>query len=100
MVAAAKENLGFMPCPNCKHPVALKKSTKTETVPYDCQHADCEATGYAKKHQKAAATWLAAVGKGANPAPVAAKPAGVTQPTPAPEKTPQKAGFSFGGLAG
>lgn len=93
MVAAAKVNHGKMPCPVCKQPVALKESTATGTLSFDCQEADCEATGFAKKHTAAARRWLASV------------PRRSQEPTkqgsaddPSPAKTPQKPEFSLGGL--
>jgi len=98
MVAAAKINHGFMPCPHCKNPVALKESTKTGTLQYECQHAKCEMTGYAKKHQGAAGDWLAAVGKPAHRAQDESKQDGAGVTMPPPEKTAPRAAFSFGGL--
>ncbi|MGZ3319671.1 MAG: hypothetical protein ACXU9C_01680 [Xanthobacteraceae bacterium] len=95
MVAAAKVNHGKMPCPDCGEPVALKESTATGTLSWDCQDADCEATGFAKKHTAAARRWLSKVQKRT---PEASKPAGAADTTPAHTQTPPKAAFSMKGL--
>ncbi|NIA56188.1 hypothetical protein HAV22_21380 [Massilia sp. TW-1] len=95
MVAAAKINHGKMACPACGEPVALKESTATGTLSWDCQDADCEATGFAKKHTAAARKWLASVPKRT---PAATQPAGAGEQPSAPPKPAPKPGFSFGGL--
>lgn len=79
MAAKPKANLGKMPCPDCRQPVALMKA-ETGTLSYKCQEADCEATGFAQAHTAASRKWIAAV----TPKPQAAAPA--TQKPPA--KTP------------
>ena len=60
MVAAAKTNLGKMPCPHCTGPVAVMEAA-TGTLSYRCQEADCEATGFAAAHTAAARKWRTAL---------------------------------------
>lgn len=102
MAAAPKANLGKMPCPDCKQPVALMKAA-TGTLSYKCQEADCEATGFAQAHTAAARRWLAALPKApaaatTEPAPKPAPKAPAKEAEPAPQQPPAKGGFSFTGL--
>jgi hypothetical protein len=85
MVAAAKKNMGKMPCPHCSDPVAVMQAP-TGTLSYKCQHADCEATGFASAHTAAARKWLAALGAPKSEPTEPAKPAQAApaQPVPAP----------------
>ncbi len=95
MVAAAKTNLGKIPCPCCGDPVALKRSA-TGKLSYACQDAECESTGFADQHSGAARKWLAKLP--VVPAPIIPptmaaqnKPASAPKPppaTPKPEKAP------------
>jgi hypothetical protein len=102
MVTAKKENLGRMPCPCCGEPVAVKKAIMTGTLSYQCQDADCEATGYAPAHTAAARKWLAnIVTRGApQPAPISTVPApgpATNEPKP-PAAKPARQPFSLGNL--
>jgi ribosomal protein L37AE/L43A len=92
MVAAVAKNLGKMPCPCCREPVAVKQ-TASGILKWDCQDAECEATGFARSHTKAAAKILAAIGA---KAPATVDPA--PTPTPTPAAKPARAPFSLGGL--
>ena len=94
MAAAPRENLGRFPCPNCREPVALKRSA-TLKLSFVCDDADCEISGYANPNTGAARAWLAKVSKKSagsdplplvvpQPAPKPIKPAPVPQTTPAP----------------
>lgn len=106
MAAAPKKNLGKMPCPDCRQPVAVMQA-ESGTLSYKCQEADCEATGFAQAHTAAARRWQAALGTRQAPAPAPAKPAD----TPAPKadakqppkadakEPPRKGGFSLGDLS-
>lgn len=104
MAAAPKKNLGKMPCPDCKQPVALKQAVSGK-LSFACQEADCECTGFADQHSGAARKWMAAL---ATPAPATghplplvpatAKPRQLT-PAPAPDTPPKKGGFDIGSLA-
>lgn len=92
MAAAPKLNLGMMPCPCCHEPVALKKSA-TGKLSYQCQDADCEATGFADQSAASAKKWLGAVQprKGAEqpaPAPVQAITKPIQRAPAAPAKVP------------
>lgn len=90
MVAAAKKNLGKMPCPYCEDPVAVMQAA-TGTLSFKCQDADCEATGFAPAHTAAAKKWLAALG---TPAPTASEPIKAPQVAPKqvnPANVPSKA---------
>jgi len=93
-MAAAKKNLGKMPCPHCGDPVAVMQA-ETGTLSYKCQDADCESSGFAPGHTGAARKWLAALGKpGAT-----AQTAPVVAPVIAePEKKAPRAAFSLGSL--
>jgi hypothetical protein len=95
MVAAAKKNMGKIPCPDCKQPVALMQAEKTGTLSYKCQEADCECTGFAQYHTAAARRWLGNL-------PQTAHSAKTTQAegpsSKAPPKTPPAGAFSLGGL--
>lgn len=108
MAAKPKKNLGKMPCPDCRQPVAVMQAD-SGTLSYKCQEADCEATGFAQAHTKAAARWLAALGTRQAPAAEPAKPA--AQPAPKADaqqppkadakkkdEPPRKGGFSLEGL--
>jgi hypothetical protein len=108
MVAAPKKNLGKMPCPDCRQPVAVMEAA-SGTLSYKCQEADCEATGFAQAHTAAARRWLAALGTGKAPAGAPPKPAAAPapkadakQPPKADAKKndepPPKGGFSLGDL--
>jgi hypothetical protein len=98
MVAAAKTNLGKIACPCCHQPVALKKSA-TGKLSYNCQEADCEATGFADQHTAAARKWMAALpSRPADQAP-APTPAPKKQDTPPPPPKPARAAFSLEGLS-
>ena len=97
-MAAAKQNLGKIPCPACGDPVAVHRA-ETGTLSIKCQHSDCELSAFAQKHTGRARAWLAALPqREPEPAPSAA-PAPVVVPTakPAP-KAPPKAAFTLGGL--
>ena len=101
MAAAPKINLGKIPCPCCGEPVALKQSA-TGKLSYQCQEADCEATGFADQSAAAAKKWMAALPQKAQPAPEPARQA-APAPKPAPnaepaKKTPPKSAFDFLGL--
>lgn len=98
MVAAAATNLGKIPCPCCKEPVALKR-TASGILKYDCQEADCEASGFARAHTARARAWLDQVGtKAAAPAPAApATPAALPVP-PKPAAKPARSAFDMGSL--
>lgn len=92
MVAAAAKNLGKIPCPCCAEPVALKQ-TASGILKYECQDADCEASGFARPHTARARAWLELVGqKAAAPSPAAPSPAPTPAPAPppAPVKKPAK----------
>jgi hypothetical protein len=108
MVAAPKKNLGKMPCPDCRQPVAVMEAA-SGTLSYKCQEADCEATGFAQAHTAAARRWLAALGTRQAPPAAPAKPAAAPapkadakQPPKADAKKndepPRKGGFSLGDL--
>lgn len=105
MAAAPKQNLGKIPCPCCRQPVALKKSA-TGKLSFQCQEADCEATGFADQHTAAARKWIAALGEcqqtaSEPPKPTPAQPpkAPASSAPPAPDpQPPKKGGFSFPGL--
>jgi len=106
MVAKAKTNLGKIPCPTCREPVALMRAD-SGTLSYKCQEAECEATGFAQAHTAAARKWLAALPAkpaAAPPAPVAKQPLTLepqapAKPTPpVPEQPPRKGGFSISEL--
>lgn len=84
MVAAAAKNLGKIPCPCCREPVALKQ-TATGILKYECQDADCEASGFARPHTARARAWLELVGNKA-----AAAPTPAPTPAPVPAKKPAK----------
>lgn len=106
MAAAPKTNLGKMPCPNCRHPVALMKAN-TGTLSYKCQEAECEATGFAQAHTAASRKWLAALPAKPDPAapapaakaPLALEPkAPAKAAPPAPQQPPAKGGFNMSEL--
>lgn len=105
MAAKPKANLGKMPCPDCRQPVAVMRA-ESGTLSYKCQEADCEATGFAQAHTAAARKWLAALPAkpGAAPAPAAKQPLTLEPKAPAskapePDKQPPtKGGFSLDGL--
>lgn len=108
MAAAPKTNLGKIPCPVCGDAVALKKSA-TGKLSYACQHADCEATGFADQSSGAARKWLAKLPAATptppapTPAPIKTTPAAKTPtapaPTPAaPPPKPPRPAFSLDGL--
>lgn len=110
MAAAPKKNLGKIPCPDCKQPVALKQAASGK-LSFACQEADCECTGYADQHSGAARKWMAAL---ATPAPATGhplplviepakpapprKPAPGPTPAPVPPTPPAKGGFDLGSL--
>jgi hypothetical protein len=101
MVTAKKENLGRMPCPCCGEPVAVKKAIMTGTLSYQCQDADCEATGYAPAHTAAARKWLANIVTRGAPIPGTARPSppALTEPEPIkPAAKPARQPFSLGNL--
>ncbi len=95
MVAAAKKNLGKIPCPDCKEPVALMQADKTGTLSYKCQDAECECTGFAQAHTAAARRWLASLPNRAKAAKTGEGEGAGSLPPP---KDPPKAGFGIGGL--
>lgn len=110
MVAAAKKNLGKMPCPHCAGPVAVMEAG-TGTLSYKCQEADCEATGFAAAHTAAARKWravlpaaapaaapVAAIAKPIKQAPVTAPKVPAVEVPPVPAKTPPRTAFSLGAL--
>jgi ribosomal protein L37AE/L43A len=98
MVAAVAKNLGKMPCPHCSEPVAVKQ-TASGILKWDCQDADCEATGFARAHTAAAAKILAALGtKPAPPKAPTPEPEPVPPKAPAPAPKPARVPFSLGGL--
>lgn len=113
MVAAPKKNLGKMPCPDCRQPVAVMQAA-SGTLSYKCQEADCEATGFAQAHTAAARRWQTALGTRQAPASEPPKPAAAPVPkadakpvpkadakppqNPEPNKPPTKGGFSLGDL--
>ena len=82
MVAAAKTNLGKIPCPCCGDPVALKRSA-TGKLSYACQDAECESTGFADQHSGAARKGLAKLPSQPAPLQVPEKPASAPKSTPA-----------------
>lgn len=73
MVAAAAKNLGKIPCPCCTEPVALKQ-TASGILKWECQDAECEASGFARPHTAAARKLLEKVGTKSAPAEPAPKP--------------------------
>jgi len=104
MAAKPKQNLGKMPCPDCRQPVAVMKAD-SGTLSYKCQEADCEATGFAQAHTAAARRWLDALGTRQAPAAEPPKPAAPQAPKadakPQPKqetKPPVKGGFSLEGV--
>lgn len=81
MVAAAAKNLGKIKCPCCGEQTALKQ-TASGILKWECQDADCEATGFARPHTAAARKLLEIVGT--KPAPAMPAPAAIPAPKPAP----------------
>lgn len=59
-MAALKENLGKIPCPECGDSTALKKN-EAGTLTLSCQ--ECDFSGFAKKGSGAANRWLAKLPK-------------------------------------
>lgn len=93
-MAAAKKNLGKMPCPHCGDPVAVMQA-ETGTLSYKCQDADCESSGFAAGHTGAARKWLASTARPAAKAPAAPV---VDTAITTPEKKAEKPAFSMGNL--
>lgn len=105
-MATVKTNLGKIPCPACGDAVAIYRSG-TGKLSYNCQHPDCESTGYAAEHTGAAKKWLSLLPK--KSPEQAQKPEQKTVPKEIPKQVPKEIprevpkaqvnpAFSLGGL--
>lgn len=84
MATRPKNNLGKMPCPECGEPVAVRESRETGTLSFQCQDADCEASGYAQAHTGVYRRWKAKITP-----PKGATQAAPQEPAPAPAPEPK-----------